>query len=63
MTGIDPILAARVAWRMLATPTDRAFDALSVDDKAALIELGLDDPAIRVAANRHRRDRLRGGGT
>ena len=50
MTGIDPILAARVAWRMLATPTDGPFDALSVDEKAALMELGLDDPAIREAA-------------
>ena len=50
MTGIDPILAARVAWRVLATPTDGQFDALGVDEKAALMELGLDDPAIREAA-------------
>ncbi|GAA2057791.1 hypothetical protein [Williamsia deligens] len=50
MTGIDPIQAARIAWRKLATPTDGAFDVLSVDDKVALMELGLDDPAIREAA-------------
>ncbi|MBE7191444.1 MAG: hypothetical protein INR66_03045 [Gordonia polyisoprenivorans] len=50
MQGIDVVFAARIAWRRIAITTDGPFEALDDTTKAALMELGLEDPAIREAA-------------
>lgn len=48
--GINPIAAGALVWDQIAAPDDLAFDDLSIEDRAALVGLALDDPAICEAA-------------
>ena len=48
--GTNPIAAGVLVWEQIAGTGDVAFDDLSIEDRAALIGLALDDPAIREAA-------------
>ncbi|MBT0568590.1 hypothetical protein [Williamsia sp. CHRR-6] len=48
--GINPIAAGALVWDQIAGPGDMAFDDLTVEDRAELVGLALDDTAICEAA-------------